>query len=185
MASLSEGEPGTLASKYGWSTVGRWGTVGQRWQVRLCRTLSLNIGNGAFSPPLVDEKSLESCELRGEGQIWWTRVESWRPVNRLLLESWQEEMMTWIRVVTVEIVKNVDILRYFESCTCRICCWTRWRVRGRSSGIAVYWDGGRPGGAGLGGAEWGVKLWRYCTWTFKWRSWMYASGAQGRDLEER
>ena len=56
---------------------------------------------------LVDEKLLVSCGLRSELR---------RLGNTLLQESWQREMVLWTRVVAMEIVKNVDILRYFQSC---------------------------------------------------------------------
>lgn len=70
----------------------------------------------------------------------------------MLPESWQKATEAWLNVTAVKIVKNVDILRDIESCTYRICCWSRWEgKRGKSKddstvfglcswkhGIAIY-----------------------------------------------
>lgn len=57
-------------------------------------------------------------------------MESGRPENRLLQESWQENTVAWIRVIAVEMVKNANILRYFQSCTHRFAIGLDEWVRG-------------------------------------------------------
>ena len=62
------------------------------------------LGGFPAPPPLVDEKSSDSCELRSE--VTNLLSEGRIRETKLLQESWQEEMVALTRVAAVEIVKK-------------------------------------------------------------------------------